>query len=205
MPRKAKLRPDEPGREKILDAARAEFGRRGYDATSIAEIGRAAGISKSVLYHYFGSKAGLYEALLEHDAHALVDAVSAAVPSPEVDGPRLRPGLDAFLGFLEEHADSWRLLTRDAPADAALREVQARVDRSVADALRYLLATREKLETHSSLVDLIAVAVRSYAAWWQSHPEVAREDVVGAIAAFAAVAAREIGAKNGASSRPPRP
>src|SRR5919204_4404963 len=95
MPRRAKVRPDEPGREKILDAARETFGERGFDATSIAEIGRRAAISKSVLYHYFGSKAGLYAALLEHDAGALVKAVAAAVPPlGDVEAPRLRPGID---------------------------------------------------------------------------------------------------------------
>src|SRR3954454_18607285 len=99
MPRRANVRPDEPGRERILDAGRAVFGKRGYEGAAIAEIGREAGIAKSVLYHYFGSKAGLYEAVLEADARGLIDAVTAAVPA-ERDAPRLRPGVDAFLVYL---------------------------------------------------------------------------------------------------------
>src|SRR4051812_2735285 len=121
MPRRAKIRPDEPGDEKILDAARAVFGEQGYDAASIAEIGLRAGISKSVLYHYFGSKAGLYRAIVERGAAELVATVAAAVPTPDDPGPRLRPGVDAFLRFLSEHPDTWRLMTRDAPSDAELR------------------------------------------------------------------------------------
>src|SRR5256885_1414848 len=100
MPRRAKIRPDEPGDEKILDAARAMFGEQGFDGTSIVEIGDRAGIAKSVLYHYFGSKAGLYRAIVEHDGQALIEAVADAVPPHGDPGPRLRPGVDAFLRYL---------------------------------------------------------------------------------------------------------
>src|SRR4051795_3586404 len=103
MPRPAKIRPEEPGRERILDAGREMFGTRGYDATSIADIGERAAITKSVLYHHFGSKAGLYRAIVEHDGSALAAAVAAAVPPVGATGPRLRPGIDAFLLFLSEH------------------------------------------------------------------------------------------------------
>ncbi|HKG36795.1 MAG TPA: TetR/AcrR family transcriptional regulator [Solirubrobacterales bacterium] len=192
MPRRAKIRPDEPGRERILDAARAQFGERGYDATSIAEIGAGAGISKSVLYHYFGSKAGLYRALLEHDSQELIEAVAAVVPPPDADAPRLRPGVDAFLKFLSEHPGTWKLMTRDPPADPALRDLHRKIDRSVASTLRHLLADPGKRESRPELVDLIAMAVRTYASWWQLHREVPREQVVAAIGDLAAAAGRRI-------------
>jgi AcrR family transcriptional regulator len=193
MPRRAKIRPDEPGDEKILDAARAIFGERGYDATSIAEIGLRAGIAKSVLYHYFGSKAGLYEAIVEHDGQALVEAVAAAVPPAGKPGPRLRPGVDAYLRFLSEHPDTWRLITRDPPSDPRLRALHERVERSVGRTLRELLAHPGKARRKPDLVDLVALAVRTYAAWWRSHPGVPREQMVEAIGDFAAAAARRIG------------
>jgi AcrR family transcriptional regulator len=195
VPRKANIRPDEPGREKILDAARTMFGDRGFDATSIAEIGAGAEISKSVLYHYFGSKAGLYQALLEHDAHALIEAVAAAVPPPGEDAPRLRPGVDAFLRFLSEHPDTWKLMTRDPPADPELRDLHGRIDGSVSKTLRFLLTAPGKRTARPELVELVALAVRTYASWWQHHPEIPREEVVGAIADLAAAAAHRINAR----------
>jgi AcrR family transcriptional regulator len=205
VPRKANIRPDEPGREKILDAARAMFGDQGFDATSIAEIGAGADISKSVLYHYFGSKAGLYEALLEHEAQALIDFVAAAVPPPEVDAPRLRPGVDAFLTFLSEHPGTWKLMTRDPPADPRLRELHKRIDGSVATTLRFLLSAPDKRTARPELVDLVALAVRTYASWWQQHPSVPREEVVDAIADLAAAAAHRVSARAApASSLTPR-
>jgi AcrR family transcriptional regulator len=192
VPRKAKLRPDEPGREKIFDAARALFGERGYEATSIAEIGERAGISKSVLYHYFGSKAGLYRALLEHDGRAIVAAVAAAVPPPGVITPRLRPGLDAFLSYLSAHPDTWRLIVRDPPADAVLHALHVQIDGSVAAALRQLLTRPGDSEARPALVDLVALAVRTFASWWQDHPEIPREDVVDALIDMAAAGAHRM-------------
>jgi AcrR family transcriptional regulator len=194
MPRRAKIRPDEPGREKLLDAGRELFGTQGYEATSIADIGRRAGIAKSVLYHYFGSKSGLYEELVRHDADALVAAVAAAVPPRGDEGPRLRPGVDAFLGFLSEHPATWRLSTRDPPADPHLRAVHERTDREVAKTLRELLALPAKVRAKPDVVELVALAVRAYARWWLDHPSVPRQDIVDAIGDFAATAARRIGA-----------
>jgi AcrR family transcriptional regulator len=193
MPRRAKIRPEEPGREKILDAARESFGERGFDGTSIAEIGRRGGISKSVLYHYFGSKAGLYRALLEHDAQALIDAVGATVPTADgAQGPRLRPGVDAFLRFLSEHPHTWRLMTHDPPADPDLREFHAQISDSLSGALRAFLAPAEKRVAKPEIVELVALAVRTYAAWWEQHREVPREQVVAAISDIAAAAANRI-------------
>src|SRR3954467_7596641 len=111
IPRRAKLRPDEPGRDKVLSAGLELFGERGYHATSIAEIGLRAGIAKSVLYHYFGSKAGLYEEVAVAQTSDLIAAVADAVPAAP-DAPRLRLGVDAFLSFLAERPAAWRLLLR---------------------------------------------------------------------------------------------
>jgi AcrR family transcriptional regulator len=192
VPRRANVRPDEPGRQKILDAGRAVFGRQGYDATSIAEVGAEAQIAKSVLYHYFGSKAGLYRAILEEDGAALLEAVGAAVPPVGAEGLRLRPGIDAFLRFLSEHPDTWRLMTRDPPADPELRGFHERIDAAIGESLREVLATPTKVEAKPDLVDLVALAVRTYASWWREHPDVPRSAVVDAIADLAAAGARRI-------------
>jgi hypothetical protein len=114
------------------------------------------------------------------------------VPPPDEDAPRLRPGVHAFLKFLSEHPDTWKLMTRDPPADPALRELHQRIDAEVASTLRYLLAAPDKRESRPELVDLVAMAVRTYASWWQTHREVSREEVVEAIGDLAAAAAHRI-------------
>ncbi|MBJ7331341.1 MAG: TetR/AcrR family transcriptional regulator [Solirubrobacteraceae bacterium] len=188
VPRRASIRPDEPGRDKVLSAALELFGERGYDATSIAEIGERAGISKSVLYHYFGAKAGLYRALLEHENADLVAQVAEAARGPA--GGRLRRGVDAYLAFLADRPAAWRLLLREAPADPELRAFHADLDRSREQALSVLLAPRAKHDTDAVHVGLVATAVRAFATWWLEHPDVPRERVVDAIAAVAASRAK---------------
>lgn len=57
-------RPAERRRE-ILDAALGVFGSRGYDCATIADVARRAGVCPATVLHYFGSKASLFETLLE--------------------------------------------------------------------------------------------------------------------------------------------
>jgi AcrR family transcriptional regulator len=189
MPRRAKVRPDEPGREKILDAGLELFGERGYHAASIAEIGERAGIAKSVLYHYFGSKAALYEAILEAQTDELTERVAAAVPP----GPaRLRAGVDAYLSFLAERPAAWRLLLRDPPAEPALIEVHERLARRRAEGLAAVLATPAKRARSGVQVELVATAIRAFAAWWYEHREVPRDQVAQAIVDVARAGARRV-------------
>jgi AcrR family transcriptional regulator len=181
VPRKAKLRPDEPGRERVLDAGLELFGERGYHATSIAEIGERAGIAKSVLYHYFGSKAGLYEAILAAQTGDLVARVRAAVPE-DPGAPRLRAGVDAYLAFLAERPAAWRLLLRDPPADPALIAVHERLERERAGMLAELLAAPAKRAADEPHLALVATAIRTFAAWWYDHRNVPQDRVAEAIA-----------------------
>ena len=180
MPRRAKLRPDEPGRERVLEAGLELFGERGYHAASIAEIGERAGIAKSVLYHHFGSKAGLFEAIAETQTRDLLSHVASALP-PDPSEPRLRAGLNAYLGFLAERPAAWRLLLRDPPADAALISVHERLAAERERALGELLAGSEKLRDQGAAVGLTATAIRTFAAWWYEHREVPQADVIDAI------------------------
>ena len=52
-------------REMILDGALAEFSEKGFDGARIDEIALRAGVNKNLLYHHYGSKDGLFTALLE--------------------------------------------------------------------------------------------------------------------------------------------
>jgi AcrR family transcriptional regulator len=58
-------REDSAKRRQILDGARRAFLTNGFDAASMNEIARAAGVSKGTLYVYFKSKEELFEAIVE--------------------------------------------------------------------------------------------------------------------------------------------
>ena len=65
-------------RHNIMDQALELWAARGYEAVGVEPIARAAGVTKPTLYHYFGSKAGLLEALLHENFLALLDQVRPA-------------------------------------------------------------------------------------------------------------------------------
>ena len=57
----------------IIDAALESFSTNGYKKASISDIATAAGISKSMVFHYFGTKKALYFYLIELCGKTLVD------------------------------------------------------------------------------------------------------------------------------------
>jgi AcrR family transcriptional regulator len=181
----------------VLEAGSRLFSERGYQDTSIAEIGRRADIAKSVLYHYFGSKAGLYEAIVEAETRELVDRVAVAVP-PDTDAPRLRAGVEAYLGFLAERPAAWRLLLRDPPSDPELVEVHRRLAAERTEALAALLATPGKRARSGPHLELVATAIRTFAAWWYEHREVPQQRITEAILDVAAAGARHLEVGRGA-------
>src|SRR5215510_7906429 len=74
----------ERAKARILGAAHALFTERGYDATTMAEVSRAAGVSAGLTVYYFRTKQHLVQALADrllHKPTAL--AIRARYPSPE--------------------------------------------------------------------------------------------------------------------------
>jgi AcrR family transcriptional regulator len=109
-------------REAILDAAETLFAERGYEATSLQEIGRRAGVSRGTPGYFFGSKDGLYEAVLARAFAAELDLVAGAqARAVGVGGPEaeLAAALGAFLDFLAANPAFVRLVEREALAGGA--------------------------------------------------------------------------------------
>lgn len=78
----ARIRHDQSS---LLEVAVAEFNTRGYDATSMEDLSRAAGITKSSFYHHFAGKEALLRAALERSLEglfALLEEPGATTGSP---------------------------------------------------------------------------------------------------------------------------
>jgi AcrR family transcriptional regulator len=88
----APAKPEEAARrrEKILDAAEAEFAHRGFEGARIDAIAEAAGVNKALIYYYFKGKRALLEELTER----LLVLVTA---EKEDAYASLRPGEADFL------------------------------------------------------------------------------------------------------------
>jgi AcrR family transcriptional regulator len=68
-------------RERLLTAALEIFNTKGYAATSVREVVAAAGVSKPVLYYYFGSKEGIYLELMKGCQATFEEVVSRLAAS----------------------------------------------------------------------------------------------------------------------------
>jgi AcrR family transcriptional regulator len=88
----------------ILAAARQEFGRRGYAGGRVERIAHAAGVNKQLIFYYFGSKAGLFQATVEQSSHEVNSSVEKAEAS---GGPleQLRTVLERVFSALSANAD----------------------------------------------------------------------------------------------------
>jgi AcrR family transcriptional regulator len=68
-------REDSAKRRQIIEGARAVFLPQGFDAASMGEIARKAGVSKGTLYVYFKSKEDLFEAIAEEQCSQQAEQV----------------------------------------------------------------------------------------------------------------------------------
>src|SRR5690625_7543067 len=71
--------------DQIVDEACRAFGNHGYTATNLSDVAADAGISKPLIYNYFGSKDGLYAACLEH-AGAIIAGEMERIARGEATG-----------------------------------------------------------------------------------------------------------------------
>src|SRR6476469_2582405 len=87
---------------KILDAARDEFGDRGFSDSSIVGITQRAGVALGTFYTYFDSKEALFQALVRDMSNQVRDNVGPALAGA-ADGLDVeRRALSAFLGFVRD-------------------------------------------------------------------------------------------------------
>jgi AcrR family transcriptional regulator len=128
------VRPRRPGRRpgtadtrgRILDAARAAFGERGFDGATIRDIASRAGVDAALVHHYFGTKQRLFMAAMEMpvDFAAVVPAMLAG---PE---DRLGERLVAFVLGLWERPEVRPMLqgvVRSAATDPVAAEMLRRL------------------------------------------------------------------------------
>jgi len=136
---------------KILSAARAEFGERGFADSSIVTITSRAGVALGTFYTYFNSKEAVFQALVRDMSGEVRDYVAPAVNSATgvIDGERR--ALESFLEFARAHRDVYRIVDESEFVDpAAYREHYETTARRIAARLR---AGRDKGEIDGGLSD----------------------------------------------------
>ncbi|MGW2824358.1 TetR/AcrR family transcriptional regulator [Streptomyces sp. NPDC001443] len=141
MPRPPGHGPDyEVRRQKIIDIAAQLFARQGYAATSVNDVGRAAGLAKGALYYYIGSKESL---LVEIQSRVMVPLMGRAREISELDTPallRLRLLSESLLTIIFHRLDHIWVYEHDYRSLSGLQlemllEQRAEFERLVSDLL----------------------------------------------------------------------
>jgi AcrR family transcriptional regulator len=105
-------------RDEIMAAAKKVFARKGFHATTIADIAKEAGLAYGSIYWYFDSKDDLFHALMAVEEYALRTHVAAAVSArQDSDGEApFRTAVQVTFEFFEADKATVKLLFRDAYA-----------------------------------------------------------------------------------------
>lgn len=165
--------------QQVLAAATREFGRHGYEATTVAAIATRVGVTKPLLHHYFGSKQELYLACLNPVGDRLLAAIRTAMADHATGAPPtpLRV-LHALFTALDGQREAWFVLydpTLPPDSEAAHRAAHYR------NAIDDLAATgsADLLHTAGTSDPLDADALKhawrglctALVRWWINHPD----------------------------------
>jgi AcrR family transcriptional regulator len=176
-------------RQLILDAALDEFAVHGYDRASMGRIGRAAGISRTVLYDHVSSKRELFSTLLSEKHAGLLAHMREALQADAPMEQRMRSCADSFFAFAEREPAAWRLLFPERPpADPGVAREYHRLRAESNRLLAELIAPdarRAGIDPRSgvgqAMFALHQEALRGIVHWWQAHPGVTRAELVEAM------------------------
>ncbi|MCC5947095.1 MAG: TetR/AcrR family transcriptional regulator [Nitriliruptoraceae bacterium] len=167
-------------REQLVGVARSVFAAKGFEATSIEEIAERAGVSKPVVYQHFGGKEGVYAVVVDREVRRLTESITrsfdAATPRRVAEGAAA-----AFLAYIEEHEEGFRVLIRDAPSGMAggsfgsvISDVATRAERLLVEEF----SERGFDEDTAPMYALMLVgAVALVGEWWLEHRRLPREQV----------------------------
>jgi len=89
--------------EKILEAAKTVFHRKGFDGTRMQEIADEAGINKSLLHYYYRSKENLFDAVFKDAFNELFKKIFTIVGSDISFEEKIRYILNDYIGFMQKN------------------------------------------------------------------------------------------------------
>lgn len=167
-------------REQLIRVARGVFAEHGFAGATISEVAERAGVTKPVVYQHFGGKQGLYAVVVDREVGALTARITEALGA---EHPRVatEQAAAAFLGYIEECEDGFRVLVRDAPAGSTSRamasvigEVANQAEKVFADELSSRGFDRDDAPIYGQML-VGAVAVMGE--WWLDVREPSREEV----------------------------
>jgi len=95
---------------RLLDAAEAEFGERGYHDAAITGITARAGVALGSFYTYFGSKEELYRALVRDMSRSVRHHIAEQLHGVTDRLTAERKGIAAYIEFVRSHPNLYRII-----------------------------------------------------------------------------------------------
>ena len=142
----------------LIDAARDIFARNGFDGASVRAITGAAGVNLGAITYHFGSKRGLYDAVLEAGLRPLLHRVRLAAASTGSPMDRIVAVVEAYFGHLAEHPDLPHLLLQEVAAGRepppVVVEIIGEVKTTIAGLHQQAVATGAARDGHPALMAL---------------------------------------------------
>jgi|SRR6185312_3062567 len=163
LPREARI-------EQTLAVAHDLFAERGYATVTMDEVAAAVGVTKPLLYNYFGNKERLYLACMEPAGDALLRAVVGAVEQSATPIVALRAGIHAFFEFVDRDRRAWRVLFDETlPVEGGIArrvgEYRERLTDLIASALLDQIPHTYRVQVEAVSTALLGAA-EALGRWW---------------------------------------
>lgn len=160
-------------REAILDVAAQLFRTHGYDATSVRDIAKAAGISQATLYYYIGSKPDALAAILSQAMDAKVEDMRRIARSPASPIQKLRDFVHAELASIDRDHVRFAIIQRESsalPPEARIENQKKRdeVDRTLTQILEEGVAAGQFRPLAVKSTRMAILGITNRAAEWYS-------------------------------------
>ena len=134
----------EETRTKLIQAAREAFAAKGYAAASMDDLTAAAGLTRGALYHNFGDKKGLLQAVVEQ-----IDAEMGARARAAQEGAE-----SAWHGFMAENIAYIEMALEPEIQRIVLRDARAALGGALPQSQRHCIASMQAL-----IADLMAQGI----------------------------------------------
>jgi AcrR family transcriptional regulator len=160
--------------QQVMAAARRLFAERGYATVTMDDVAAEVGVTKPLLYTYFGNKEQLYLDCMGPAADALITTVGGAVAAAADPADALARGTRAFFAFIEADREAWRVLfdgtlPGSGAVGARVHEYRERLAAGIAQTLLARLPARSRARAASEVEALshaLLGASEALGRWW---------------------------------------
>jgi TetR/AcrR family transcriptional regulator len=163
-PKLKRERNPEETRRRILDAAEAEFARKGYDGTRLRDVALAVGVHHALLHHYFKDKEGLFRAVLERAIEGVSSRAFAVLRSTGDLSALTESFVETLVDFLADNKHlalilHFASLDEGSPAYSICEEIGFRLVQPLVDATATALRAGQAAGTIRDDIDPKSIVI----------------------------------------------